>query len=245
MASNLQAGEMVYVPAGLVGEPNGVSLVRRQVLAVAGRSADFDTSHGGPVRVASSKVHRNVGVLVLSVGDLQTEATLLDPLGSSVLQYFRLLLPDDQIVRARIRTRAELESVWHTNHGAVSHVVLVGHGRPDAFHFVDPHWMLAADLSDAMAAPGVVAKEFISLACQTGRADFGKPFSESAVCSTFIAPFQNIHGATASMFCQLYFTARFLGGSSVKVAFRLASKNLGVGGHFRLWQAGDFVTSRA
>jgi hypothetical protein len=181
----------------------------------------------------------------LTIGDLQTETTLLDPLGRSVLQYFRLLLPDDQVLRARIRTRAELESVWQSSQAAFSHVVLISHGRPDALRLVDPDWMRAPDLHAALAAAGGSAKEFLSLACQTGRADFGRPFSESTVCSSFIGPFQSIHGATASMFCQLYFTARFLGGASVKVAFRLASQNLGVGGHFRLWQAGDFVSLHA
>jgi len=236
-------GESVYVPASAVAEPDGVALVRRIVLETSERSVIVDVRDGESVRIASSRVHRDVSVLVLTIGDLaMTELTLLEPLARSVLQYFRLLLPDDQVRRAQIRTRAELETVWNANHGAVTHIVLVAHGRPDALHFVDPEWVDGSALDTMLGGAAPQPKEFLSLACQTGRADFAKTFSRSSVCSSFIAPFQNVHGAVASQFCQMYFTARFLGGSSVKVAFRSASKGLGVGAHFRLWQSGKFFT---
>jgi len=43
---------------------------------------------------------------------LQTELTLLDPLPASVLQFFRLLLPADQVLRLNVRTPEELFGFW-------------------------------------------------------------------------------------------------------------------------------------
>jgi hypothetical protein len=210
----------------------------RTVRAARDRTVFVDRDDGTTVGVPSSKTHADVGVLVLSIGDLVTETSLIDPLSKSVLQYLRLLLPDDQVRREQIRTVAELSEVWRVNHGMASHVVLVSHGRPDAVRFVDPGWVRAAGFCQVLDQPGVTPKEFISLACQTGRAEFAKAFSNSASCRSFLGPFQSVHGALASQYCQAYFTARFLGGQSTKVAFRTAAKGIAVGTHFRLWRDG-------
>jgi hypothetical protein len=231
------------VPASHLGKADGFALLERPVQGVEGRSVRVIKEDGRSTRVPSSKVHGHLGVLVLSIGDLATEETLLGPLTRSVLQYFRLLLPDDQVRRERVRTITELTEVWKKNHSVASHVVVIGHASSDALWFIDAGWMSAKALRSVFEQPGVKAKEFLSLACSTGRASFGRSFSRSSACSAFIAPFQVVHGAIASQYCQMFFTARFLGGHSTKVAYRSAAAGLAVGAHFRLWRDGKFERS--
>lgn len=54
-------------------------------------------------------------------------------------------------------------------------------------------------------APETRPKTFVSLACLTGRAEFAKNFSQNQICRDLIAPFQSVHGAAASQFCQRLF----------------------------------------
>jgi hypothetical protein len=69
--------------------------MERKVQGVAGRSIIVDDGRGDTVKISTRTAHsRSLGFLVLRVGDLITEATLLDPLAKSVLQYLRLLISD-------------------------------------------------------------------------------------------------------------------------------------------------------
>lgn len=43
---------------------------------------------------------------------------------------------------------------------------------------------------------------FVSMSCLTGRQPFAKPFGESNVCADYLAPFQSVHSAAASLFAQ-------------------------------------------
>ncbi|PND54337.1 hypothetical protein CRM90_28405 [Mycobacterium sp. ENV421] len=54
----------------------------------------------------------NLGFVLVRIGDFLTEATLLDPLAKSVLQYLRLMLPDDLITFLKVRTLNELQEWW-------------------------------------------------------------------------------------------------------------------------------------
>lgn len=245
VSSLFQVGQSVWVPAAHLGTDDGFAMRKRVVREVRDRSVLVDHEDGSTVVIPSSKAHADVGVLVLSVGDLATETSLIDPLSKSVLQYLRLLLPDDQIRRERVRTMAELSEVWATNHGMASHVVLIAHGGPTAVRFVDPGWVDAAALRQVLEQPNIRPKEFLSLACLTGRAEFAKPFSLSLACRSFLGPFQSVHGALASQYCQSFFTARFLAGKSTKVAYRTAAKGIAVGTHFRLWRDGKHEVLRA
>lgn len=244
MASLYSVGDTVWVPAAKLGKEDGFAMRKRVVRAVRGRSVVVDADGGATAAIPSSKAHADVGVFVLSIGDLATETSLIDPLSKSVLQYLRLLLPDDQVRREQVRTLAELREVWTASHGMASHVVLIAHGAPTSVRFVDPGWVDAATLSDIFDQPGVRPKEFLSLACQTGRMAFARPLSLSPSCSSFLGPFQSVHGALASQYCQSFFTARFLAGSSTKVAYRTAAKGMAVGAHFRLWRQGNYEAIR-
>lgn len=52
-----------------------------------------------------------------------------------------------------------------------------------------------------------------------------------------IAPFQDVHGAVASQFCQSYFAYHLLEGETIVVAYRHARKAIAGGAIFRHWQA--------
>jgi hypothetical protein len=81
---------------------------------------------------------------------------------------------------------------------------------------------------------------FMSLCCNTGRADFAKVFSQSPCCGALVAPFGALHGAVASQFLQTFFGYHFLEGRTFRVAFKNARRNVPGGATFRIWQNGDF-----
>jgi hypothetical protein len=130
VAKNLKSDERVFVPVSKlkanVQAPS--SLVAKIVLAVEARSIKIDVGGGATELIASSLCHRNIGVLLLSIGDLETENTLLDPLSKSILQFCRLLVSDDFIHAYKVRSLNEISVLWGKSHRAYSHVILVGHG---------------------------------------------------------------------------------------------------------------------
>jgi len=87
-------------------------------------------------------------------------------------------------------------------------------------------------------------KQYISLACESGRAVFAKPISESPCCSQLLAAYQTVHGATASHFAQTYFASLLLEGHTAKTAYRHAASAVRGETHFRLWVNGRIVAGR-
>jgi hypothetical protein len=247
MATNLAVGEHVYVPRTRMGlDSNAPSaFVSTTVRAVEGRSVrvDLPNGQGWSAPIATSAVHRNIGVLIFRIGDFATELSLLDPLAKSVLQYFRLLLPDDMVGFCEIRSPQEFQKFWTAHHGGYSHVILIGHGRRDGLKFAVGDWIDAEMFGDALTAPDPVPvpKTFISLCCSTGYAAFGQRFSNYDVCDSLIAPFHSIHGAIASQFCQTFFAYHLLQGETTRVAFKHARKAIPGGTIFRLWQGGEMT----
>lgn len=203
--------------------------------------------NGQDVKIASARSHdRRLGFLVLKVGDLSTEDTLLNPLARSVLEFLRLLLPDDHVRRLDVRTTDELLAFWRNEHGAYSHVVLIGHADGSTFGFVNGV-KSGAELSSLFGSSSggaVTPKQFMSLACSTGRAGFAKPFSSHPACGQFVGPYADVHGATASHFCQSYFAGQLLQGRTPKTAFNGAA-DLTKGSHFRLWRGGKLVAGKS
>jgi hypothetical protein len=53
---------------------------------------------------------------------------------------------------------------------------------------------------------------FISLSCLTGRAALARPFSSSAVCCDYLAPFHSVHSAAASLYAQSFCSNHLLDG---------------------------------
>ena len=193
--------------------------------------------------IATSKISSNFGVLIIRIGDFN-EAGLLDPLAKSVLQYCRMLLPDDSVRMIALRTELELTTLWDTFNGMCHQVIIVGHGGPEGYLFGQEN-ITSERLVKIFQAPNPAPKEFISLGCQTGKATFGKVFSSAACVSHFIAPFHSVHGCNASLFTQTYLSERLLASRTSKVAFNNARDDLLGAASFRLWKNGTLAAGPA
>lgn len=233
--------ERVFVPASkfdeLVGYPT--AFYETRVTEVNGKRLRVALPNGATSDwIGSALCHRNVGILILTIGDLETEIPLLDPLAKSVLQFCRLLVDDGSVRHYKVRSVHELRYIWQRDQILFSHIVLIGHGDVDAviFHVdgrVSPHL-----LDQATQFRGALQKTFISLCCKTGYRSFGGVFSEATICEHFIAPFHSVHGAIASQFCQSFLAYHLLEGQTVGVAFRHAREATPGSTSFRLWKNG-------
>jgi hypothetical protein len=240
MAKGLKVGNMVYVPRARLGlsvdDPS--AFYRTAVRDIADRSIEVDMPNGTTTWVACSAAHLDIGVFILRIGDFDTEANLLDPLTKSLLQYCRLLLPDDMVLLREVRSRNELRHLWEQDHAAYSHLIVVGHGRKDAIRFGVEDWATAEDFAGTLTVPNVTSKSIISLGCKNGYAAFGQELSTHEVCQVMIAPFQSVHGAVASQFCQTFLAYHLLHGETTSVAFRHARESVPGATSFRLWVKG-------
>lgn len=242
MANKFQIGEYVFVPRSRLGlsvdAPS--AFLGAEVVTISKRSIQVKLPDGlWSDEIGTSACHRNIGVLLFRIGDFNTETGLLEPLAKSVIQYFRLLLNDEMVRICRIRSLHELSHYWGQLHGAFSHVVLIGHGRPNAIQFGVDGWVESSRVIDLMQLPNPTPKTFLSLCCQTGYASFSKEFSRAKFCNAIIAPFHSVHGAIASQFCQTFFTQHLLDGLTFKVAFKHAQLTVSGGKHFRFWKNGQ------
>jgi hypothetical protein len=244
VARGLNEGDTVYVPRARLGldADNPSALWKTTVRRVVNRSLVVDLPNGELSEpVASSAAHLNVGTLIFRVGDFDTERTLLDPLAKSILQFCKLLLPDDQVLLREVRSRAELSRFWQQDHPTHSHVVLIGHGRKDGIRFGQDDWVTADDLAEVLGGADVSAKVLISMCCKNGYANFGQALSKKAICQAAIGPFDAVHGAVASQFLQTFLGYLFLEGETLKVAFRHARVRVAGATSFRLWIAGKLT----
>ncbi len=235
-------GDRVIVPAVALGlVEDGPALREREVLGVQGRSVVVNTTGDATTTVGTRRVHRDFGLALVRIGDLETESTLLNPMVDSLEQFFRVLLPDDRLWTWRIRTLAEFKKCWSLQHSVVTHVVLVGHGSATSLKFVD-QWVAGTALGAALVEAGASdAKEFVSLACYTGRKSFAGGLSTSACCASITGPFGAVHGAVAMQYAQTYFSSLLLGGAAVGTARRHAFQSLPRGNRVRLWKKGSLV----
>lgn len=241
MAKNLKVDEVVYAPLNRLGlDRTGISaFLHTKVLAVNNRTATVDLlDHGATADIATSALHRNVGVCIFAVGDIHTETSLIEPLRKSVLQYCRLLLPQPSLLLSSLRSMAEMRTFWHRDHALCSHVVLIGHGGDDGLHFAVDGLVAPATVGALFAEAGATPKQFLSLCCETGKAGFAKPFSNASHCETFIGPYHSVHGAIASQFLQTYFGHNLLDGKTTKVAYNKAQDDIPSGVKFRYWERG-------
>lgn len=239
MARDLAVEELVYVPKTALGlDPNVISPFHQtRIRELDDRSVKVDMPDGSLSDwIGSSRITRRLGVFLVRIGDFD-EDTLIEPLSKSVLHFCRILLPGDCVRVIEVRSLGELTHFWSVHHNLYEQVVLVGHGSANSILFGRTNVSPSA-LADSLAVPGLSKKEIISLCCQTGRAEFAKPFSKSGCCSNFVAPFDSIHGCVASLFVQNYLTNRLLQGLVVKTAFSRARKDLLGAASFRLWDNG-------
>jgi hypothetical protein len=240
VSSKFFVGQTVYVPSILLpnGERYPTCLYRTTIAATQDRSARVALTGGvNSEWIATSKIHDNAGIVIITIGDFSTEETLLNPLSKSVLQFSRLLLDDSSVTSLRVRSVGELGAWWALNHDAYSHVVLIGHGSPNSIHFGHGGACSAAEFQQhALNCGG--GKTFISLSCETGKAAFAKPFSLHPACNSLIAPYHSVHGAVASQFFETFMCCQLLYGKSITVAFKKAAETVPGTDIFRLWKDG-------
>ena len=229
-------GDVVWVPSTHLSGQQPFALMERKVHAVEDRSVVVDDSDGRVVKVSTRLTHgQGLGFLVLRIGDLRTESTLLDPLAKSVLQYLRLLVPDTEVRMLEVRTEDEVRAYMGDNGGAISHVILIGHGTAKSLLGIGKS--LSGQEVGSMIDVGP-PKVVISLACSTGKTAFARSLSEHKSCRELVAPFREAHGAAASLFVQTLLHKHLLMGHEFGTAFRLANENL-EGTHFRRWRDGE------
>jgi hypothetical protein len=241
MATHFAVDEKVFVPASRVPGMEGHSsaFYETRIAEVGIRKVKVHLQGGATSEwIGSGLCQKNIGILIFTIGDLETETGLLDPLAKSVLQYCRLLVPDDYLRAYKIRSLAELKSIWQKEQAAYSHVVIVGHGSPDSIKFSVDEWVKADALNETLKIRGAPKKVFVSLCCQTGYKSAGGKLSEMAICSHFLAPFHSVHGAVASQFVQTFLAFHLLEGESVGVAFKHAREYTPGSTSFRLWENG-------
>jgi hypothetical protein len=92
MAKNLAVNDRIFVPASMLNLDDVPSaFIETEVVEVIGRKVRInfrETDH----RIASSKCQRNIGLLIICIGDLETEPTLLDPLSKTTYASTRSVL---------------------------------------------------------------------------------------------------------------------------------------------------------
>lgn len=139
MATHFSVDDKVFVPGSRIPGMEGHSsaFYETHIAEVGVRKVKVKLQ-GGAVSewIGSGLCQKNIGILIFTIGDLETETGLLDPLAKSVLQYCRLLVPDDYLRAFKIRSLAELKNIWHKEQAAYSHVVIVGHGSPEGIKFI-------------------------------------------------------------------------------------------------------------
>lgn len=270
MPSHINPGDNVLVPVGRItidGSGNGQEMpdddlfIATKVIAKVKKTLLVDLApklpHTG--KVAASAVHRFLGILLVQLGDFDSEVVLLDPLKSTLGNFCRLLSPHIFFKEVTVRSKHELAALWVRVHDQVSHVIVAGHGDTDcvvfgvdgevtgedfAKIFEDPLTLLGSMPSQGKPGP-FSSKVFVSLCCKTGRASFAGSFSKRPVCSALIAPMQSVHAALASQFAQNLFAHHFVDGRSIKVALKRSRNATPRGLHFREWRKGKIVSMKS
>jgi hypothetical protein len=241
MARNLQPEQIAYIPCALMpSQPSvGVALYKTKILEVEKKKVKVQLRNGDVSDwIGSSLVHRNIGILILNIGDFASERTLLDPLAKSIHQFCRLLVGDDFVLSVRIRSLAELRTFWLENQAAYTHVIWIGHGSETALRFGVDGMVGVESLTAALRIHGAPKKIYISLVCEAGRKGFGSVVSGTTICRYFIGPFGAVEGAIASQFCQTFLASHLLNGTSPGIAFKHARRAVPGGTSFRLWLKG-------
>jgi len=242
MARIILPGESIFIPTNLL--PNskafGTGLIQRKVAFVEERSAILSLNDGvNSPPIAFSKLHRNLGIIIVRIGDFETEFVLLDPLAKSILHFSRLFFDDSFVKLLQVRSIAELEAWLPQNMATFSHLVLVGHCDAKGIKFSVGGNVTPTDFSNICGHNPTHKLTILSLACESGKASFAKQFSKLPFCEAFIAPFQDVHGVVASQFCQSFFAHSFLLGESLTIAHRHARQYTPGSTSFRLWRDGN------
>ena len=242
--TKFRVGQSVHAPIYQYpgGDQAPFAIARGTVRAVAKRSCDVELPYVGIRTIASSRLHSDVGVCIIRIGDFKSEQSVMDPICKSILNFLRLLLPDDQVRLVELRTAAELEEFFELCASVYSLWVVVGHGTTKGeLCFTRGKKRPAAELASALAPHAAAPKTFLFLSCNAGLAAFAKPFSSEAdLCRTLIAPKGALHSAVASQFAQTFLSYFYLEGRPAGAAFNKANESVPTSTRFRLWRKGAF-----
>lgn len=236
-------GDKIFVPASLLGiKDSSFSVLSRDVLSTTGRSVVVDSVNGASVEIASARTLERIGILLLCMGDFDSEAELLSPLYKSLLHFLRLLV-GPEIKGYAIRSMRELEMIWNKEHGTKLYLIMVGHGRKNDDETVEMYsavdgWFKSERFLTALES-GATEVSVVCAGCQTGRQSFSKPLSLCSVVREVIAPHRDVPSAVASQFIQNYFTEKLVAGRTGKVAFKKARLRTAAGHNFRRWKNGS------
>lgn len=247
MATKLKIGELVYVPIYRISTYNGdtsVTHIRVEIKDIEKNSVIFfhnDIRH----KVSKSFCYRNIGVLLLEIGDFCTEEMTLDPLIESIFSFLKLVVDVDAILKLKVRSLKEINIFWKKHHINYSHVIVVGHGKNDGIFFVtkgekNNGFVGAKKFMSQFKVKGMSPKLFITLVCKSGRVSFAKEASCSSFCEGIICPYSDVHSAISSQFLQTFIALHFLQGKTLQVAFRMAKKMVVGATNFRFWKNGDY-----
>lgn len=238
---SFSVNERVHVPslkAGLtVDYPYSMASVT--ICEVTDRYVKVNLPNGDiSEEIPLSLVRKRLGLLIVQIGDFESEATLLEPLKKSILQFSRLLLNDDYIRSYSVRSASEFRYVWEKEHPVTSHIILVGHGDATSIKFGPATQVSGADFITLLSTDGgiVEAKQIISLCCKTGSKTFGGNVSGTPNVEAFIGPTTALHGANASQFCQSYLTYLFLHGYKSSTAYEYARATNPGASDFAFWR---------
>jgi hypothetical protein len=246
--AKFRVGQDVWAP--IYKYPGGdrapYALARGVVREISGRSCEVDLPYIGTRKIASSLLHASVGVCIVRIGDFRSEQSAMDPICKSILNFLRLLLPDDHVRLIELRTEAELEEFFQINASAYTLWIIVGHGTlAGELCFTRGSKRASSALAANLASHAAAPKTFLFLSCHTGRSAFAKAFSSSkTLCDTLIGPIGELHSAIASQFAQTLLSYFYLEGRQIGVAFNKATERMPTSTRFRLWRKGVFGQGR-
>jgi hypothetical protein len=243
--AKFRVGQKVYAPIYRyqAGDQAPFAVTDGIVREISGRSCAVDLPYGiGLQRIASSMLHADVGVCIVRIGDFHSEQSVMDPICKSILNFLRLLLPDDQVKSVGIRTVAELEELFQIYASAYRLWVVVGHGtQTGELCFTRSQRTASAALAATLAPHAASPRTFLFLSCHTGKSAFAKAFSaKTGLCSVLIGPTGALHSAVASQFAQTFLSYFYLEGRQTGVAFNKAVLQMPTATRFRLWRNGSF-----
>lgn len=248
MPTKFRLEETCYVPSSLLPDENNypVSIYRTTIKEIKNKSVKVLQKDGNTSDwITTSKVSKNIGILIINIGDFCTEETLLKPLAKSILQFSRLLLKDDSVSLINVRSIGELSAWWKLHNAIYSHVVLIGHGSPHSIIFGYGGKKTPEDFEKCFSTENIRKKVFISLCCETGKNSFASSFSRIPICSHLIAPYHSIHGSVASQFYQTLMCWHLLDARSIKIAYNKAQRSIPKKYIFRSWTDGWHNTEMA